>query len=84
MYNHGVKCFPTFRLASCVELNVLGGSQFLSLASRAIKAKCDKMTVAYNRFNIVQDSSLDVQCGLCDIQGNTFESLAGKPFLDLP
>ena len=45
--------------------------------------KCDKFMAAYNVFGQLQDSAFDVEFGLADIQGNTFETLTGKPFLDL-
>ena len=71
------------QLPKCQEFNVLGMSHFTSLAAHAIKVKCDKFSLAYNWLGHLQDSSLDVEFGLCDIQGNTFHSLGGKPFLHL-
>ena len=38
--------------------------------------------LAYNTFDNLQDSSLGVAFGFADIQGNTFEKLIGKPFVD--
>ena len=74
---HGIK------IAQCREFNILGMTHFKSLASHAIKVKCDKFSLAYNWFGHLHDSSFDVEFGLCDIQGNTFYSLAGKPFTSL-
>jgi len=71
------------KIERCGELNILGMTQFDTLASHAIKAKCDKFSLAYNWFGHLHDSSFDVEFGLCDIQGNTFQSLQGKPFLSL-
>jgi len=71
------------KIERCREFNILGMTQFNSLAAHAIKAKCDKFSLAYNWFGHLHDSSFDVEFGLCDIQGNTFRSLQGKPFLSL-
>jgi len=62
---------------------VLGMTHFGSLAAHAIKVSCDKFSLAYNWFGRLHDSSFEVEYGLCDIQGNTFNSLGGKPFLAL-
>ena len=45
--------------------------------------KCAKFSLVYNWVGHIHDSSFDVEYGLCDVQGNTFNSLAGKPFLDM-
>lgn len=71
------------KIERCGEFNILAMTQFTSLAAHAIKAKCDKFSMAYNWFGQLHDSSFDVEFGLCDIQGNTFNSLQGKPFLSL-
>lgn len=71
------------KLARCGEFNVLGMTHFSSLAAHAIKARCHKFSLAYNWFGHLHDSSFEVEYGLSDIQGNTFVSLGGKPFLDL-
>merc|ERR1711892_1584170 len=71
------------KLARCKEFNVLGMTHFASLAAHAIKVKCDKFSLAYNWFGHLHDSSFDVEYGLCDIQGNTFVNLGGKPFLNM-
>jgi len=71
------------KLERCGEFNILGMTHFGNLVSHAIKAKCDKFSMAYNWFGNVHDSSFEVEYGLCDIQGNTFISIGGKPFLDL-
>ena len=70
-------------IGECREFNILGMTHFKSLASHAIKVKCDKFSLAYNWFGHLHDSSFDVEFGLCDIQGNTFHSLQGKPFTSL-
>lgn len=67
----------------CREFNILGMTHFNTLAAHAIKVKCDKFSLAYNWFGNLHDSSFDVEFGLCDIQGNTFNTLQGKPFLSL-
>jgi hypothetical protein len=72
-----------FKPKKCSEFNALGMSRFFSLASQAISMRCDKFMLAYNMFAQLQDSAFDVEYGLADIQGNTFETLTGKPFLDL-
>ena len=72
-----------FKLDSCEALNVLGISRFYSVASRGFDASCRKFMLAYNEFVNLVDSSFEVQYGVADIQGNTFESLTGKPFLTL-
>jgi len=72
-----------FKLASCGEFNALGMTRFFSMASQSFSMKCDKFMAAYNVFGQLQDSAFDVEFGLADIQGNTFETLTGKPFLDL-
>lgn len=71
------------KIDECKEFNVLGMTHFNSLAAHAIKVKCDKFSLAYNWFGHLHDSSFDVEFGLCDIQGNTFYTLQGKPFLSL-
>merc|ERR1712131_152824 len=71
------------KIDECKEFNVLGMTHFNSLAAHAIKVKCDKFSLAYNWFGHLHDSSFDVDFGLCDIQGNTFYTLQGKPFLSL-
>jgi len=71
------------KIDRCREFNILGMTQFSSLAAHAIKVKADKFSLAYNWFGHLHDSSFDVEFGLCDIQGNTFRSLQGKPFLSL-
>lgn len=71
------------KLPRCREFNVLGMTHFGSLAAHAIKVRCDKFSLAYNWFGRLHDSSFEVEYGLCDIQGNTFSSLGGKPFLSL-
>merc|ERR1712106_336560 len=71
------------KLTQCKEFNVLGMTHFASLAAHAIKVKCDKFSLAYNWFGHLHDSSFDVEYGLCDIQGNTFVNLGGKPFLNM-
>ena len=68
---------------SCGEFNALGMTRFFSLAKQSFSLKCDKFMAAYNVFGQLQDSAFDVEFGLADIQGNTFETLTGKPFLDL-
>ena len=70
-------------IGQCREFNILGMTTFKSLAAHAIKVKADKFSLAYNWFGHLHDSSFDVEFGLCDIQGNTFRSLQGKPFLSL-
>jgi len=74
---HGIK------LPRCKEFNVLGMTTFGTLAAHAIKVECDKFSLAYNWFGHLHDSCFDIKYGLCDIQGNTFNSLAGKPFLSM-
>jgi len=74
---HGIK------LPRCKEFNVLGMTTFGTLAAHAIKGECDKFSLAYNWFGHLHDSCFDIKYGLCDIQGNTFNSLAGKPFLSM-
>lgn len=71
------------KLPRCREFNVLGMTHFGSLAAHAVKVRCDKFSLAYNWFGRLHDSSFEVEYGLCDIQGNTFSSLGGKPFLAL-
>ena len=71
------------KIDQCREFNILGMTHFSSLAAHAIKVKCEKFSLAYNWFGHLHDSSFDVEFGLCDIQGNTFYSLAGKPFVSL-
>ena len=70
-------------IGQCREFNILGMTTFKSLAAHAIKVKADKFSLAYNWFGHLHDSSFDVEFGLCDIQGNTFHSLQGKPFISL-
>ena len=72
-----------FKLEQCNEFNALGESRFFSLASQAFHMKCQKFMLAYNTFDNLQDSSMGVRYGVADIQGNTFEKLTGKPFVDL-
>ena len=74
---HGIK------ISSCKEFNVLGMTYFGSLAPYALKVKAHKFSLAYNWFGLINDSSFDVEYGLCDIQGNTFNSIGGKPFLSM-
>ena len=71
------------KIGHCKHFNILGMTHFSSLAAHAIKLTCDKLSLAYNWFGHLHDSSFDVQYGLSDIQGNTFYSLSGKPFLSL-
>jgi len=71
------------KLGHCEQFNVLGMTHFTSLAAHAIKVKCDKFSLAYNWFGRLHDSSFEIEYGLCDIQGNTFVSLGGKPFLNM-
>ena len=71
------------KINDCREFNILGMTHFNTLAAHAIKVKCDKFSLAYNWFGQLHDSSFDVEFGLCDIQGNTFYTLQGKPFLSL-
>jgi len=71
------------KLDRCGEFNILGMTHFSSLAAHAIKARCDKFSMAYNWFGNIHDSSFEVDYVLCDIQGNTFVSLGGMPFIDL-
>jgi len=58
-------------------------THFASLAAHAIKARCEKFSMAYNWFGNIHDSAFEVEYVLADIQGNTFNSLGGNPFLDL-
>lgn len=71
------------KLPQCKEFNVLGMTTFGTLAAHAIKVDCEKFSMAYNWFGHLHDSCFDVEYGLCDIQGNTFNSLAGKPFISM-
>ena len=71
------------KVNSCNEFNVLGDTYFGTLAAHAIKLKADKFWIAFSWFGHLHDSSFDIQYSLCDIQGNTFNSLAGKPFINL-
>ena len=71
------------KLDQCREFNVLGMTHFSTLGAHAIKVKCDKFSLAYNWFGRLHDSSFDVEYGLCDVQGNTFQSLEGKPFQNM-
>ena len=71
------------KIKQCHQFNILGMTHFSSLAAHAFKVSCDKFCLAYNWFGHLHDSSFDVQYLLSDIQGNTFYSLAGKPFLSL-
>jgi len=71
------------KIAKCLKFNILGMTHFSSLAAHAIKLQCEMFSLAYNWFGHLHDSSFDVEYSLCDIQGNTFYSLAGKPFLNL-
>ena len=45
--------------------------------------RADKFMLAYNLFVSLHESAFDVEYGLADIQGNTFETMTGKPFIDL-
>ena len=72
-----------FKLDPCSEFNVLDQSSFFSLASQAIHLKCKRFMLAQNTFNNLFDSSFGVKYEVADIQGNTFEKLTGKPFVDL-
>lgn len=71
------------KLAKCREFNVVGNSYFISLATQAFVMKCKKFMSAYNVFGRIQTASLNITYGLADIQGNTFESIIGKPFVNL-
>ena len=57
--------------------------RFYALASRAFHMKCNRIQLTNNIFSNLQDASLSVTYGMADIQGNTFEKLTGKPFVDL-
>eukprot|EP00095_Tigriopus_kingsejongensis_P001264 maker-scaffold149_size310270-snap-gene-0.8 protein:Tk01264 transcript:maker-scaffold149_size310270-snap-gene-0.8-mRNA-1 annotation:"unnamed protein product" len=72
-----------FKLESCSEFNALGMTRFYSLASRGLFLQCEKFILAYNVFVSVHDSSFDVKFGFADIQGNTFDSMIGHPFMEL-
>ena len=72
-----------FKLENCDEFNALGQSRFFSLASQAFHMKCKRFMLVQNTFDNLMDSSLGVQYGVADIQGNTFEKLTGKPFEDM-
>jgi len=71
------------KIPRCREFNILGMTHFGNLAANAIKVRCDKFSLAYNWFVLMHNSSLEVEYGLCDIQGNTFETMAGQGFLGL-
>lgn len=71
------------KITKCGELNILGMTHFASLAAHAIKASCEKFSMAYNWFGNIHDSAFEVEYVLSDIQGNTFNSLGGNPFIDL-
>ena len=45
--------------------------------------KCNKFMLTDNTFDNLHDSSLGLTYGLLDVQGNTFEKLTGKPFVDM-
>ena len=45
--------------------------------------KCKRFMLVQNTFDNLMDSSLGVRYGVADIQGNTFEKLTGKPFVDM-
>ena len=45
--------------------------------------KCAKFSLVYNWFGHLHYCSFDVEYGLYDVHGNTFNSLAGKPFLNM-
>merc|ERR1711935_417748 len=66
-----------------VKMSNVVSLAFTFLAAHAIKVKCDKFSLAYNWFGRLHDSSFEIEYGLCDIQGNTFNSLGGKPFLNM-
>jgi len=72
-----------FKLENCDEFNALGQSRFFSLASQAFHMKCKRFMLVQNTFDNLMDSSLGVTYGVADIQGNTFEKLTGKPFVDM-
>lgn len=72
-----------FKLENCDEFNALGQSRFFSLASQAFHMKCKRFMLVQNTFDNLMDSSLGVRYGVADIQGNTFEKLTGKPFVDM-
>lgn len=72
-----------FKLENCDEFNALGQSRFFSLASQAFHMKCKRFMLVENTFDNLMDSSLGVRYGVADIQGNTFEKLTGKPFVDM-
>jgi len=67
----------------CNSFSILGGSRLYSLATNAFELECNKFMLAYNTFDSLLDASLNVKSGLIDVQGNTFESLTGKPFISL-
>ena len=72
-----------FKLDECIEFNALAKSRFFSLASQAMHMKCNKFMLTDNTFDNLHDSSLGLTYGLLDVQGNTFEKLTGKPFVDM-
>jgi hypothetical protein len=72
-----------FKLTECREFNVVAENRFYALASRAFHMKCNRIQLTNNIFSNLQDASLSVTYGMADIQGNTFEKLTGKPFVDL-
>ena len=50
---------------------------------QGLKMRCSQFMLGYNLFVSLHESAFDVEYGLADIQGNTFETMTGKPFIDL-
>jgi len=67
----------------CDSFSILGGSRLYSLGTNALELRCNKFMLGYNTFDSLLDASLNVKSGVIDIQGNTFESFTGKPFINL-
>ena len=73
---------------SCLRTTHLTGKLLLDLKLKKIELKNHTTIIIFNflRFYFAYsllDASLNVKSGLIDVQGNTFESLTGKPFISL-
>eukprot|EP00096_Caligus_rogercresseyi_P007285 TRINITY_DN25103_c0_g1_i1.p1 TRINITY_DN25103_c0_g1~~TRINITY_DN25103_c0_g1_i1.p1 ORF type:complete len:423 (-),score=109.21 TRINITY_DN25103_c0_g1_i1:42-1256(-) len=71
------------KLNRCHEFRATDRTAFLSLSSHAFYMSCQNFILLQNDFGSLQDSSLNVSYRYAEIRKNTFESISGKPFMNL-
>ncbi|CAB4065173.1 unnamed protein product [Lepeophtheirus salmonis] len=71
------------KLPKCHEFRSTEKTQYFSLSSHALFMSCQNFLLLRNVFGSLHDASMNVSYRYAEIRKNTFETITGKPFINL-